>query len=335
MKALVTGAGGFVGANLVRHLLERGDEPIAMLRPETSSWRLADITAETRIEFVDLTHPDDVLRSVREVRPDVIFNLSARGAYSWQADLDEMLAVNVRATETLLEAARLVDARLIQAGSSSEYGFADRATAELDRVEPNSYYAITKAAATHLCRLAAAQYGQHAVTLRLYSVYGPWEQPGRLMPTLVDRALDGAYPPLAAPTTARDFVWIEDVCDAFVRAATTDLDDRGSVLNVASGVQTTLRSLVEIVKPLFDIESDPVWRSMPARGWDTAVWVGDPSTTADVIGWTAGTSFEHGLRTLAAWMQADPTRRARYVPTTPNAGAIASGSGCVSGSSAP
>jgi nucleoside-diphosphate-sugar epimerase len=319
MKAVVTGAGGFVGANLVRHLLERGDEPIAMLRPETSSWRLKDITADVRIEFADLTHPDDVLRSVRELRPDVIFNLSASGAYPWQTDLDEMLAVNVRATETLLEAARLMDARLVQAGSSSEYGFADRATAELDRVAPNSYYAVTKAAATHLCRLAAAQYGQHAVTLRLYSVYGPWEQPGRLMPTLVDRALDGTYPPLVAPTTARDFVWIDDVCDAFVRAATTDLEDRGAVLNVASGVQTTLRSLVEIVQPLFGIESDPMWSSMPARSWDTAVWVGDPSTTADLIGWTAVTSFEYGLRALAAWMRADPTRRARYRPSAPNA----------------
>jgi nucleoside-diphosphate-sugar epimerase len=318
MKALVTGAGGFVGANLVRHLLERGDEPIAMLRPETSSWRLEDITADVRIEFVDLTRPDPVLRSVLQVRPDVIFNLAASGAYFWQTDLDEMLAVNVRATETLLEASRRVHARLIQAGSSSEYGFADRATAELDRVAPNSFYAVTKAAATHLCRLAAAQHGQHAVTLRLYSVYGQWEEPGRLMPTLVDRALAGTYPPLVSPETARDFVWIEDVCDAFVRAATTDLEDRGAVLNVASGAQTTLGALTDIVQAQFEIESDPIWDSMSARGWDTAVWVGDPSTTADLIGWTATTSVQHGLRALAAWMQADPTRRTRYVLPAPN-----------------
>jgi nucleoside-diphosphate-sugar epimerase len=325
MKALITGAGGFVGANLVRHLLDRGDEPVAVIRPGPTSWRLRGATTEARVEMVDLRRAQDVARVVADVAPDVIFNLAAYGAYSWQTDLDEMLAVNVRATETLLEAARRVDARLVQAGSSSEYGFANRATAELDRVAPNSYYAVTKVAATHLCRLAAAQHGQHAVTLRLYSVYGPWEEPGRLMPTLVDRALDGTYPPLAAPGTARDFVWIDDVCDAFVRAATTDLEDRGAVLNVASGAQTTLRSLVDIVQPLFEIESDPIWDSMPARNWDTAVWVGDPSTTADLIGWTAATSFEHGLRALAAWMQADPTRRARYVASAPRAVAIASG----------
>jgi nucleoside-diphosphate-sugar epimerase len=319
MKALVTGAGGFVGANLVRHLLERGDEPVAVLRPEGASWRLHDITADVRTEFVDLTQADDVLRAVRDVRPDVIFNLAASGAYSWQTDLDDMLAVNVRATEALLQAARSVDARVVQAGSSSEYGFADRATAESDRVEPNSYYAVTKVAATHLCRLAAAQHNQYAVTLRLYSVYGPWEEPGRLMPTLVHRALEGTYPPLVAPRTARDFVWIDDACDAFVRAATTDLADRGAVLNVASGVQTTLGSLVDVVRSQFELESDPVWDTMPGRTWDAAVWVGDPSAAADLIGWTAVTSIEHGLTALGAWMRDEATRRARYESSAPRA----------------
>lgn len=313
MKALVTGAGGFVGANLVRHLLGLGHEPVAMLRPGGNNWRLEDVAAEARTEFVDLRQPEVVSRFVVEVRPDVVFHLAAYGAYSWQTDLDAMLAVNVRATEALLEGARRADARLIQAGSSSEYGISDRATTELDRVEPNSHYAVTKAAATHLCRLAATRYGQHAITLRLYSVYGPWEEPGRLMPTLVDRALDGTYPPLVAPETARDFVWIEDVCDAFLRAGTTDLADRGAVLNVASGAQTTLRALVDIVRSLFEIETDPVWGSMPARSWDTSVWVGDPSTAGEVIGWTAATPIEQGLRTVASWMQADPARRTRYL----------------------
>jgi nucleoside-diphosphate-sugar epimerase len=312
MRALVTGAGGFVGANLVRHLLGLGEEPVAMLRPGGSSWRLEDVAADARIEFVDLRRPEDVAGFVSEVRPDVVFHLAAHGAYSWQTDLEAMLAVNVRATAALLEGARRVDARLVQAGSSSEYGFRDRATTELDRVQPNSHYAITKVAATHLCRLAAAQFGQYAITLRLYSVYGPWEEPGRLMPTLVDRGLAGTYPPLVAPETARDFVWIEDVCDAFMRAASTDLADRGAVLNVASGAQTTLRALVDIVRSLFDIESEPVWGSMPARGWDTSAWVGDPSTAVESIGWTAATPLEQGLRIVAAWMHADPARRIRY-----------------------
>ncbi len=319
MKALVTGAGGFVGANLVRHLLERGDEPVAVLRPRANNWRLEDITADARVELVDLTRPDDALRLVLEVRPDVIFNLAARGAYSWQTDFTEMLAVNVRATETLLEAARRVDARFVQAGSSSEYGFSDRATTELDRVEPNSHYAVTKVAATHLCRLAAEQHGQHAVTLRLYSVYGPWEEPGRLMPTLVDRALDGGYPPLVSPETARDFVWVDDVCDAFVRAAGAKLERTDPTLNVASGRQTTLRSLVATAQKVFDLQGEPEWGSMEHRTWDTSVWVGDPTVAEKTLGWRAASPLSDGLAQLADWMQEDSRRRDRYraqVPAT-------------------
>jgi dolichol-phosphate mannosyltransferase len=254
------------------------------------------------------------------IRPEVVFHLAAYGAYSWQTSLDAMLAINVRATEALLEGARRVQARLVQAGSSSEYGFRDEAPTELDRVEPNSHYAVTKAAATHLCRLAAARYGQHAVTLRLYSAYGPWEEPGRLMPTLVERALAGSYPPLVAPATARDFVWIDDVCDAFARAGTMDVADPGAVLNIASGRQTTLATLVETVRSLFEIEADPKWGSMPGRSWDTSVWVGDSSAAFDVLEWKASTPIEQGLRRLAAWLQAYPAWRARYLSPAPAPG---------------
>jgi dolichol-phosphate mannosyltransferase len=316
MKALVTGAGGFVGANLVRHLLRTGHEPVAVLRPggNASRWRLDDLMHEVPVEFVDLCEPEAVLGLVAAVRPDVVFNLAAYGAYSWQTDLDRMLAVNVRATDALLEGARHADARLVQAGSSSEYGFSDRATTEHDRERPNSHYAVSKLAATNLCQLAASRHGQHAATLRLYSVYGPWEEPNRLMPTVVERALDDAYPPLVGPDTARDFVWVDDVCDAFVRTAAANLPDRGAVLNLASGQQTSLRSLIAIAREVFDMRTEPRWGGMPGRDWDTSVWVGDPARADELLGWRASTALRDGLSRLGAWMAEDGERRRRYRP---------------------
>jgi len=182
-----------------------------------------------------------------------------------------MLAVNVRAIEALLDGAREVGARVVNAGSSSEYGQQDHAPSESERVEPNSLYAITKVAATQLCRLAAATYGQCAITLRFYSIYGPWEEPGRLMPTLVQRALTGHLPPLVDPDIARDFVWVQDACEAFLAAAGADLQDPGAVLNVASGTQTTLRTLVDLARGMFKIEAEPAWGTMPQRSWVTAI----------------------------------------------------------------
>ncbi len=312
MKAIVTGAGGFIGANLVRCLLAAGHEPVAVLRPGGNTWRLGEISSHASQVSVDLRDPPAVKRVVRDLQPDVIFHLAAHGAYSWQKDFDTMLSVNVRATEALLVAAREVGASLVLAGSSSEYGYQGHAPNETERVDPNSHYAVTKVAATHLCRLAAATGGPQAVTLRLYSIYGPWEEPGRLMPTLVQRAAAGGWPPLVGPEIGRDFVWVEDACDAFIRSATTVLPDSGAVLNVASGTQTTLEALVATARRVLHVQAEPVWGSMPARSWDTSIWVGDPGLAEQLLGWKVSTSLADGLKRMASWFENHPEVISRY-----------------------
>jgi dolichol-phosphate mannosyltransferase len=317
MRALVTGAAGFVGANLVRELLGAGHEPIAAVRPGGDRWRLDDLAGALPVLAVNLSEHEAVEQMVVDERPDIVFHLAAHGAYSWQRDFDAMLAVNVRATEALLAGARRVDARVVHSGSSSEYGHRSHAPSELDRVEPNSHYAVTKAAATHLCRLASATHGQSAVTLRLYSVYGPWEEPGRLMPTLVERGRAGCLPPLVAPDTARDFVWVGDVCDALLRAAHADLPEPGAVFNVSSGTQTRLRELVDVARRVFAIEEEPAWGTMEARAWDTSTWFGDPTSASEGLGWRASTPLEAGLRRLDDWFAERSDLVARYASPAP------------------
>jgi nucleoside-diphosphate-sugar epimerase len=312
MKALVTGAGGFVGANLVRHLLAAGHETVAAVRPGGDPWRLQGLQADVAQIELDLGDSAAVTRTVVVERPDVIFHLAAHGAYSWQQDLARMLAVNVAATDGLLQGAAHVDATLINAGSSSEYGYRDHAPIEREPVRPNSHYAITKVAATHLCQLAADRDGVRAATLRLYSIYGPWEDPGRLMPTLVQHCRQGGWPPLVGPDTARDFVWIDDACDAFVRAATcATLPEPGAVFNIASGAQTTLAELVSIAARVFGVREAPDWGTMTARAWDTSIWVGDPRAAAEHLGWRASTPLADGLTRFAEWLAA-PGIEARY-----------------------
>lgn len=303
MRALVTGSAGFVGANLVRHLRDRGHEPIAVLRPGSSAWRLDGLEDLTRVEL-DLAAVGSVADAIGELKPGWIFHLAAHGAYSWQQDLRQMVAVNVECTEALLAAGRRAGAQtLVYAGSSSEYGYKDHAPREDERLEPNSHYAVTKAAGTHLCRLAAANHGQRAVTVRLSSVYGLWEEPGRLLPTLVAEALQGRWPPLVAPETARDFVWAGDVCDALLKAASRPLWDPGAVFNVGSGRQTTIGELVSIAREVFAVTAEPEWGSMDQRPWDTSIWVSDPSAAASVLDWRAVTSLREGMSAFAAWLK--------------------------------
>lgn len=313
VRALVTGAGGFVGANLVRRLIDGGHEVIAVSHPGGPTWRLDGISGEIEMLDLDLCDYDAIQPAVDAVRPEWIFHLAAHGAYAWQTDVETMVRVNVGATAALLAAARRVEAEaFIHTGSSSEYGLKANAPREDAWLEPNSVYAVTKAAGSHLTALARAQ-GLPAVTLRLYSIYGPWEDPGRLVPALVREAFRGGLPPLVASHTARDFVYVGDCCDALVRAAVQGAPSGpGATLNIGSGRQTRLDELVEVARRALDVEARPQWGTMDQREWDTGVWVSDPRAAFEHLGWKASTSLDDGLARTSDWLRAHPALWDRY-----------------------
>ncbi|MGO9761768.1 MAG: NAD-dependent epimerase/dehydratase family protein [Solirubrobacteraceae bacterium] len=313
VRALVTGAEGFLGANLVRHLAGAGYEVIALSRPGGASWRLEGLAGEVQTLELDLRDTAGIERALAATRPQWVFHLAAHGAYSWQTDVQQMIGVNVAGTAALLAAASAVDVQaFINVGSSSEYGLKAHAPREDAWLEPNSHYAVTKAAGTHLTALAATG-GLPAVTLRLYSIYGPWEDPGRLMPALVREATRGRLPPLVGPDTARDFVYVEDCCRALLLAAERGAPSCPSAtLNVGSGKQTRLDELVEIARRVLGVTATPEWATMDRRGWDTNVWVSDPRAAFRHLGWKASIDLADGLTRMAAWLQARPRLWERY-----------------------
>jgi nucleoside-diphosphate-sugar epimerase len=274
-----------------------------ILRPGYAPWRLQDVIKDVRVHQVSLDDADAVRDVVHEARPDWVFHLAAYGAYSNQTDMSQMVATNLLGWVALLDAC--VEAgvgAVVNAGSSSEYGFKKTPPTEDTLVEPNSHYAVTKAAATHYGQLTARTRNVRVTTLRLYSAYGPFEEPARLIPTLVRHALRGTLPPLVAPDTARDFVYVDDVCDAMLAAAAS-AGPSGAVYNVSTGVQTRLRDVVELVRQKLRVTAEPEWGTMPARSWDTDAWTGSNALIAREIGWKPATSLSAGLDRTIEWMR--------------------------------
>ena len=312
-RAAVTGGTGFVGANLVRRLLDEGCDVHLLLRPGHADWRIADIRGRLTQHVLDIADPAALDRVLRIVRPDCLFHLAAHGAYSWQRDAAAIRHANLLATQALARAALGAGVpTMVHAGSSSEYGRKDHAPAEDEPLAPEGDYAVTKAAATAFCRDFARREGMRIPTLRLYSAYGPWEAPERLVPRLVAAALEGRLPPLAAPDTARDFVAAEDVAVAFMRAATRPLEDPGAVINIGTGRQTRLQDIVALMCSLLPVADAPCWHAMPDRAWDTDVWVADSRRADQVLGWRATTPLDAGLSSMIAWMRSDPVILSRY-----------------------
>ncbi len=306
-RVILTGGTGFVGANLARRLLEEGHQVHLLVRPGYAAWRIEEISSKLALHEASLSDRGRLTEIAEEIKPDWIFHLAAHGAYSWQNDTDAIIGVNLTGTVNLLEAClkRGFEA-FVNTGSSSEYGFKDHAPAEDELPEPNSCYAVTKTAATNYCRFISRDRNVHAVTLRLYSVYGPYEDPRRFIPALVVNGSAGGFPPLASPGTARDYVYTEDVCDTYLLAASRSAIPRGSIYNVGSGTQTTLREAVETARRVMRITAAPQWGTMPPRSWDTGVWISDSGLIRRELGWTPRFTFEQGLRRTAEWLTGRP-----------------------------
>jgi nucleoside-diphosphate-sugar epimerase len=298
---LVTGAAGFVGANLCRRLREAGGDTHAVLRPGSDAWRLDGIVGDLQVHEADLTSPQAIAQVIGKARPRIVYHLATHGAYPFQKDMSRIVLSNVSGMVHLAEACTNAGVELlVNTGSSSEYGRKLYAMRETDPLKPDSYYAVSKCAQTLLCQALARQVDLPVVTLRLFSVYGPYEEPTRLFPTLMLRALRGEHLEMAAPETSRDFVHVDDVVDAYVM---TDelMPATGEVLNIGTGVQSSLR---DVVDRLSEAMGEPVraeWGAMEARPWDTPTWVADVTKARRLIGWRPKIDLADGVARCLKW----------------------------------
>ncbi|NEI68821.1 NAD-dependent epimerase/dehydratase family protein [Rhizobium lusitanum] len=299
---LVTGASGFVGANLFRMIARQRNDVFAVVQRE-KNWRLQDVR-EQQVLAADLNDENAVKNLLDGVQPQTVFDCVAYGAYSFEKDASLIYETNFLATTRLVGMlANRPLAAFVHAGSSSEYGSNSAGPRETDVCKPNSDYAVSKVAASDYLSYMG-KHGQFpCVNLRLYSAYGPLEDTSRLMPNLVREMLAKRLPPLVDPETSRDFIYIDDVCHAFILAAAKMNPSLfGESLNIGSGQKTTIGQLVETARAIFAVTATPVYNNMEARAWDLQDWYSNSEKADLLLGWRAETSLETGLRKMAGWI---------------------------------
>lgn len=299
---LVTGASGFVGANLFLKLFASRKDVYAVVRRD-KSWRLADVP-DSHVMSVDVNDPAAVKHMIDTVSPQTVFDCVAYGAYSFEQDPGQIYQTNFNSIVTLasLLASRSISA-FVHAGSSSEYGNNSAAPLEDSATIPNSHYSVSKVAVAEYLRYMGNAHKFPCVNLRLYSVYGPLEDGSRLVPNLIRKALSGHLPPFVSPDTSRDFVHVDDVCDAFISAAVRmNPALYGESFNIGSGQKTTIRDLAELTRQLFAVEEAPEFGSMAGRAWDMPDWYANPAKAKVMLGWEAHIKLADGLRDTAKWV---------------------------------
>jgi nucleoside-diphosphate-sugar epimerase len=302
-RVMITGATGFVGACLAWRLAELGAEVHATLREQVNTWRLDGLHGRIVEHRLDLRNAELSAQVLRRVQPNIVFHCAAHGSYPFQHDARAIFESNAIGTVNLLAALGEIDFEcLVHTGSSSEYGLKGRPMAETDLLEPLGAYAVSKAASTLFCQSVARISGQPLVTLRLFSVYGFYEEPSRLIPYAIDCCLRGRDPILSAGTQVRDFVFIEDVVDACLIAGITR-PVPAEIVNVGSGVECTIREVVEAIVELSGSRVTPRWGALPVRPLEPRTWVADTSKAKRLFGWSAKRSLREGLAQTIAWQR--------------------------------
>lgn len=306
MRVLVTGATGFVGANLTHTLVNKGYEVHIFLRETSDTWRINSILSRLNKHYCDLNDRERTKKAIAEIKPQIIFHLVTYGGYHYQTDSIKITNTNFIGTVNLIDACIETSFDcFINTGSSSEYGIKDKPMIETDLLEPINDYGVTKAAATLYAQSVAKKNHLPIFTLRLFSAYGYYEESTRLIPYLIISCLQDKYVNLSKPQSVRDFIFIEDVINAYFRLVEqSKILQHGDIFNVGSGKQHTIKEVFEIVSELTRYKKLPHWENIEKRESDIMkVWEADIIKAKEILEWSPSFTLISGLKKTIQWFE--------------------------------
>jgi UDP-glucuronate 4-epimerase len=307
VRALVTGAAGFVGSHLVEALVAQGDTVLAVdsftpyydvVQKRANAAGFAGPAAEmveTDLRVADIASLLDGI--------DVVFHQAAQPGVrlSWSSGFREYVEQNVIVTQRLLDAVQVAGSRrFVYASSSSVYGHQQRyPVREVDLPAPFSPYGVTKLAAEHLCNVYAENWGVPTISLRYFTVFGPRQRPDMSIHRLCESALNGdAFPRYGDGRQIREFTYVSDIVAGNLAAAAVDVAP-GTTVNLAGGGEITLSDLIIMVG---DLAGSPVTvEARPIEPGDSRRNGGAVDRARELLAWEPHVSLRDGILAQLAW----------------------------------
>jgi nucleoside-diphosphate-sugar epimerase len=311
MRLLVLGAGGVIGSAVARASVRHGHDVHGLLRPGTSAERLVACNETIACHRHDLEDVAALTALIERVEPQVIVHAAfpAGHARSHETRL-QMLQHGLTGSLSLLEALSRARSRanLVYLGSAISYGATGIPHHPSHRLQPGAFRGVVKAAESLMIGEYGRETGSSVTELRLFSVYGPWEQREKLLPRLFAAALSGARVPLTAEPRLRDWVYLDDVVDACLRACERTAS-RVAIFNVCSG---RLYSNHEVARAVESISAREVIGVAPYPDPDMygdPRPLGVPPKPEEGFTWQARYDLASGLKAYWAWATSESGRR--------------------------
>lgn len=308
VRALVLGASGFIGRHVASALSEHGADVIAAVRDGHAAARVFRehlIAADLRV--VDLSRAGEATRLLHAVRPAIVLNLAGYGVDV--TERDETLAKQLN-TDLPAELADALDTHmqwggqaLVHAGSALEFGVVGGDLSHPWHCEPTTLYGRTKLDGALALRETSELRAARAICARLFTVYGPGEHAGRLLPSLIEAARKPGELPLTAGVQLRDFTHVADVAEGLLRIGLVDHEYAPRALNLATGELHTVREFVEIAANELGIARERLrFGALPTRAEEMAHEPVSIASLRALVGWVPATSIAEGVRRTRAFV---------------------------------
>lgn len=295
---LITGASGFIGSHLARNLAANGFPVVGTCTSPPRAYRLRDLPPNFTLAITDVCNPASLEHLFASHRFDTVFHLAAHGVHAGIGSATQAAAVNALGSMHVAQAAlRHGVNRFIYCGSGLEYEPLEIPVDETASLCSPNLYGASKAAGWLLLDYLRRAEGLALTTIRPFTVFGPDERESKLIPYVIQRALRREPLQLTAGTQLRDYVYVDDVVEALILAATSD-QTTGHVFNIGTGPRGA-RTVRTIVETTLDLIGAP--RSLCRFGEarrnrpDPPCLVADPSRAMIQLGWRPRVSLDEGL----------------------------------------
>jgi dTDP-glucose 4,6-dehydratase len=309
-SVLVTGAGGFIGSHLTETLLTKGANVRVFVRYNSRGdlgllHQLQSSMLES-VEIVsgDLRDPQAVQQAVRGV--EIVFHLGALISipYSYRHPY-EVAETNFMGTLNVLSACRDLETKLIHTSTSEVYGTAQKVPIdESHPLQGQSPYSASKIGADKLVESFYRTYKLSTVTVRPFNTYGPRQSARAVIPTIITQALTQSSVRLGCLDARRDFTYVDDSVEGFLKAASTP-GVEGQTFNLGTGCEVNIgelaETIIEIVKRPVEIMVDPL-RLRPEKS-EVMRLISDNSHARQRLGWQPEVSLEEGLKQTIHWIE--------------------------------
>lgn len=304
MNYLVTGAAGFIGAALAKKLVDEGHHVVTIDNLSTGFEK----NIPNGVEFIKGdTFSHEIIDCLNKYRFDAIFHLAGQsgGVISWENPVYDMNS-NITATLMLLQYAYRTSCRVfVYASSMSVYGDENPCPVrEDDLIKPKSFYAVGKMASENYMRVFSEEYGIKCTALRLNNVYGPGQNMENLKQGMVSiflaQAIKNRHIDVFGDRKRyRDFVYIDDVVDAFVLAGEGKENELYNTYNVATSKKTTCEELISLMCSYLDFDVSVKYEGR-TLGDQFGIYCSYEKIN-NVLGFTPKVSLENGLRRMIEW----------------------------------